>query len=127
MLVVEDSASVTRVLRALLEDEGFYLLCAPTVADGVAVLHTTAVDLVLTDGFSQRPQGVLDSIAPLLAAAGRTPVVLMTGHRIALADAQARGICAVIPKPFDIDQLVAQVRSCFPLVGSDADGGRVPA
>src|SRR5581483_9802588 len=109
ILVVEDSSSITLVLQLMLEGEGYRVLTATGVDEGISVLRSTPVDLILTDSFSPTPQAALESVAPLLSAAGDTPIALLSGHQVALADARAQGFCAVIRKPFDFDTLLNQV------------------
>jgi CheY-like chemotaxis protein len=113
ILVVEDSSGVALVLQALLEGEGYRVLSATSIKEAIELLRTTPVDLILTDAFSSTPQAALDSVAPLLEAAGRIPVALLSGHQISLEDAQARGFCAVIPKPFAVDTLLDEIRHCL--------------
>ena len=118
ILLVEDTAGIALILRVLLEGEGYQVIHVASVAAGVDVLRRSSVDLVLTDAFSPRPEGALASIAPLLAAVGETPIALFTAHTIPLADWRARGLCACIPKPFNFDRLLEQVRACL----QDAEG-----
>ena len=117
ILVVEDNPGVVLVLRMMLEDEGYQVLSAASVREALEILRTRPVDLVLTDAFSPTPQSALDSVEPLIDAAGATPVALMTGHQVSREEAGARGYCAVIDKPFDYDTLLDQIRGC--LAGSD--------
>jgi DNA-binding NtrC family response regulator len=113
ILVVEDSSSITFVLQLMLEGEGYHVLTATSVDGALEILRTSTVDLILTDAFSATPQAALSSVAPLVEAAGKTPIALLTGHQVSLEEAQAQGFCTVIRKPFDLDTLVDQVRACL--------------
>ncbi len=113
ILVVEDSPSITLILRLVLEGEGYQVTAATSVAEAVEALHRSRVDLVLSDAFSQTAEGALESIAPLLAAAGNVPVALMTGHTLSREAVLAHGLCALIRKPFDLDTLLRQVQTCL--------------
>jgi two-component system, OmpR family, response regulator VicR len=113
ILIVEDSREVSVMLRALLEEEGFTVHVAEGVREGVAFLRSSPVDIVLTDSSSSTAAGAIASVASLMEAAGDSPIALMTGHSIPVAEALAQGFCALIQKPFDIDYMLAQVRSCL--------------
>ncbi len=62
---------------------------------------------------SLTPLAAIDRVQPLLDAAGRTPVVLITGHQISVAEAQSRGFCTVVRKPFNYDMLLGRIRTCM--------------
>lgn len=113
VLVVEDNPGIGLVLRVLLEGESFIVTLAVTVSAGVAALREQAFDLILTDSFSQTPATALDSVAPLLAAAGDTPLALMTAHDIPISEVRARGICALISKPFEIEAVLDSIQRCL--------------
>ncbi len=120
ILVAEDTAGIALVLRTLLEGEGYRVVHASTVAEGVGALACGPVDLILTDSFSQTPEGAVESVAGLLTAAKDTPVALVTAHDVPHSNLRARGLCTRIPKPFDADELLQQVGSCL------RDAGRQP-
>jgi DNA-binding NtrC family response regulator len=119
ILVAEDNAGIGLVLRLLLEGEQFRVILVTSLNDAVDVLERRKVDLVLTDSFSQTPETALENLAPLLSAAGKTPVALMTAHDMPVAEARARGLCALIHKPFELDRVLDSVRNCL-------DGSPVP-
>jgi DNA-binding response OmpR family regulator len=113
ILIVEDSPEISNMLSAVLEDEGYDVFIVGSVGAGVVFLANRPVDLILTDASSPTPQGAVASVQPLISAAGSRPVALMTGHQIARAEVLAQGFCALIQKPFDIDVMLEQVRSCL--------------
>jgi len=49
ILVVEDSALVTSAFRMLLEDSGYRVTTAETLAEAIAAASTEPVDLILLD------------------------------------------------------------------------------
>jgi CheY-like chemotaxis protein len=74
------------------------------------VLRSSAVALVIADSFSATADDLFPPTADLRAAAGDTPVALLTGYPIEDDAARAAGFVGVIAKPFELEDLVARVR-----------------
>ena len=113
ILLVEDTPAIVRLLQAVLQDEGYEVSQTSSVGDAIEILRVSSPDLVLSDAFSASAKGALLSVLPLLTAAGETPVAVMTAHRVRAEDVLAQGFCALIEKPFELDTLLDQVRSCL--------------
>jgi CheY-like chemotaxis protein len=111
ILVVDDADALRRLMRIVLEDEGYTIIAVAIQADAVSLLKEVAFDLVITDSFETRPGEALLGAAETLTAAGATPVALFTGHRVELEPAHAAGFADLITKPFDIEVLARQVRT----------------
>jgi CheY-like chemotaxis protein len=111
ILLVDDDAPLRRLLIRLLAGEGYATIVAAMPGDGEALLNEVAFDLVLTDGFSATPNGVVVATAGLLASAGTTPVALFTAHRLDLDHVLAAGFRDLITKPFDIDEALDNIRT----------------
>lgn len=116
VLVVDDDAAIRRMIIAALRREGDYVLLE--AANG-----REALDLMR----GQSPQVVvLDLMMPVMsgwdvlrerqgdASLRAIPVILISANRDPeIATAVDKGICAFLPKPFDIAALGALVRSCI--------------
>jgi DNA-binding response OmpR family regulator len=116
VLVVDDDASIRKMIIAALRREGYRFLEA---ANG-----QQALDLMRSD----RPHVVvLDLMMPILSGwdvlkqrhgdqdLEQIPVIIISANRDPeVATAVDQGICAFLPKPFDIRALSALVRSCIP-------------
>jgi DNA-binding response OmpR family regulator len=113
VLVVEDNEGIGVVVQSLLESEAYRPLLTTSVPEAIALLQEEEVDLILTDGFSETPDGVFESLAPLLTAADGVPIALMTAHQLATNVVEGSGFCALIAKPFDVDMLLGRVRHCL--------------
>lgn len=105
ILVVDDSATVRDVLKAVLQTVGHSIVEA---ADGDAALHVAArqpIDLLLTDIVMPRMSGV-DLARTLTAAHPELPVLFISGFPFDL-EAQRKHIarCAFLQKPFNFDRL----------------------
>ena len=116
VLVVDDDAAIRRMIIAALKREGEYVLLE--AANGREALDAMR---------GQSPQVVvLDLMMPVMsgwdvlrerqgdAMLRAIPVILISANRDPeIASAVDKGICAFLPKPFDIAALGALVRSCI--------------
>lgn len=114
VLVIENTASVSHVVGALLESEGYRVLIASSLELGRQVVDAVRPNLVIADSFAATARQALDRLAPLRDAAKPAPVLLFTAHRDADASVvQAAGFGGLLPKPFDIDDLLARVAAAI--------------
>jgi CheY-like chemotaxis protein len=109
VLVIEDDPDLVALIELLLADEGYDCISCPSVAEALMLMTRQPVDLILTDSFSLTATDVLSPTAPVLLASRGAPVVLLTGFPVEGGDALAAGFAAVQLKPFDLEDLLAQV------------------
>lgn len=116
VLVVDDDSAIRRMIIAALRREGYSFLEAANGKDALDLMRGEHPDVV-----------VLDLMMPILsgwdvlrerahdAAMRDIPVIIVSANRDPeIATAVNAGICAFLPKPFDIAALSALVRSCIP-------------
>ena len=116
ILVVDDDPMVATTVQRVLRPEGYAVDVALGGAQALEQARAHRPDLV-----------VLDLMMPVLsgwdvlrersndAALRKIPVILVSANRDPeVAQAISQGICAFLPKPFDIGALSALVRSCLP-------------
>jgi CheY-like chemotaxis protein len=116
VLVVDDDSNIRRLIVAALKRDGYAFLEAPNGRDALDIMRAEHPDVV-----------VLDLMMPILSGWDvlaerqrhpdlmRIPVILISANRDPeIATAVDKGICAFLPKPFDIGTLSALVRSCVP-------------
>jgi DNA-binding NtrC family response regulator len=112
LLVIDDDPTLRTLLRRAFSDDGYRVLTAISVAEGLAMLRTFRVDLVLTDAF--RTPGETDpwtNLARLRDRARGTPVVICSAHRErSFAGYAQRGFAGLVAKPIGLDALSAVVR-----------------
>ncbi len=105
ILIVDDELAIRHLIAELLTSDGYVVQMA---ADGQAALDLIAhdpPDLVISDVMMPRCDGL--SVLQTLRRAGSTiPVVLMSAAPL------KQGVVGapVLPKPFDLEALLAQVR-----------------
>ena len=114
VLVVDDDASIRRMIVAALRRGPYQFFEAPNGRDALDIMRSEKPDVV-----------VLDLMMPILSgwdvlrerqddpSLRRIPVILISANRdAAIASAVDQGVCAFLPKPFDIGALSALVQSC---------------
>ena len=112
--MVDDDPAIRRMIIAALKRDGYTFYEAPNGREALDVMRTEHPDVV-----------VLDLMMPVLsgwdvlrerqndAELRRIPVIVVSANRDPdVATAVNAGICAFLPKPFDIGALSALVRSC---------------
>lgn len=119
VLVVDDDPNIRRMIVAALRRDGYTFLEAPNGRDALDLMRVEHPDVV-----------VLDLMMPIVSGwdvlrerqqdpeLSRIPVIVVSANRDPdVAVAVNAGICAFLPKPFDIGALSALVRSCMPPSG----------
>jgi CheY-like chemotaxis protein len=119
VLVADDDPNIRRLIVAALRREGYGFVEAANGKEALEVMRTQQPSVVVLDLMMPLVSGwdVLRARAedPELQ---KIPVIVVSANREpALAAAMTAGICAFLPKPFDIGALSALVRSCLPLAG----------
>jgi two-component system KDP operon response regulator KdpE len=108
VLVVDDDPSIRQVCRINLELDGYEVLEADSLATTRVTLAEDDVDIVVLDVHLG-----IERSDPLVAECHErrpvVPVVLLTGS-VDIAHPAAREADAVLPKPFEIGELVSTVR-----------------
>ena len=116
VLVVDDDPNIRGLIVAALRRDGYSFYEAPNGREALDVMRNHHPDVV-----------VLDLMMPIVSGwdvlrerqndsdLQRIPVIVVSANREpALVSAVDAGICAFLPKPFDIGALSALVRSCIP-------------
>jgi DNA-binding response OmpR family regulator len=120
VLIVDDDRDIGDLVHAILTDEGFAVsLLHHQTPDAIRVsVNQLEPDCILLDGASPEEYGPSWAEAAWLSHRDRpVPVVMFTAHRAAMDEAEANesersreaGFSAILPKPFDIDQLLDAV------------------
>jgi len=119
VLVVDDDESLRLLCRVNLELDGYHVLEASTFVEARELIGRADIDAVLLDIHLSDGDG-LDLLREL--GDRRPPVALFTGTQPAAIDGLGD---AVIPKPFEIDELRATVEQLVSQEGAgQVDSGR---
>jgi DNA-binding response OmpR family regulator len=109
ILVLDDDQVILDLLQTVLTDAGYETVVAPGLQ---TMPPDTTPDVVITDLVplkAYRREIALEWIASLRARFADSPLVVVTAHADALAEADMLGANAIIPKPFDVDVLLAKL------------------
>jgi two-component system response regulator AtoC len=106
VLVVDDEASMRRVLEIMLKKMGFGVHPAGNGREALAVLQDQSVDLIITD-LRMPEMGGLEFLSELNRRGIDTPVIVMTAHGTidTAVTAMKHGARDYLLRPFDIDVL----------------------
>ena len=116
VLVVDDDPNIRKMIIAALRREGYAFAEAPNGKEALEIMRAQHPSVV-----------VLDLMMPIVSGwevlqerendpeLRQIPVIIVSATRAPeIATAVDKGICAFLPKPFDIAALSALVRSCLP-------------
>ena len=108
VLVVDDEPAIREVIATLLEDEGYLVRHAKVGLEALDAINGDQIDLIVSDVVMPRLDGA--SLVRKLRRLGHLmPVVLMSA---VYADVDLPGV-RFVPKPFEIDRLLAVVASAL--------------
>jgi DNA-binding NtrC family response regulator len=109
VLIVDDDRSIRLLYRVNLELEGHEVLEAHSLAGARSTLAEEDVDVLVLDVHLQHERS--DAlVAECHDRRPPIPVVLVTGS-VELSNLGLREADAILPKPFELDQLLSTVRS----------------
>jgi DNA-binding response OmpR family regulator len=115
VLVVDDDDAIRTLVERVLRREKFEVECARDGYEAIEKLARNDYGTVLLDLMMPRVDGLgvlrfLETERPREEAPS---VIVMTANLQGAAEAaKAKPTAAVLPKPFDIQQLITQVRGC---------------
>jgi DNA-binding response OmpR family regulator len=110
VLVIEDDPWTRTITTALLAGEGFAVIEAKNGEEGLRLAEQAPPDVVLLDLALPTKSG-LDVLRELKAgrATRDIPVIVVSAYGTLMNEQDAHQAAGVIQKPFDYDDLVAQV------------------
>jgi DNA-binding response OmpR family regulator len=114
VLIVEDDASIRRLVRTVLLRQGYQVEIAADGMEAVSKLGLTDYDVIILDLMMPN----MDGFAFLTAMAQSTPerlkhVIITSAASPSIINDKLKGIpFDLLPKPFDINELISRVRAC---------------
>jgi two-component system, OmpR family, KDP operon response regulator KdpE len=113
ILVVDDEAQITRVLKTTLSSQGYGIR---TAADGEEALHQMkgwSPDLIITDLRMPNMDGL--ELCRRVRMESRTPIIVLSvkGEETIKVEALDAGADDYITKPFKVNELLARVRAAL--------------
>jgi CheY-like chemotaxis protein len=110
ILVVDDDVPIQILMQTLLREFGFHPVTAGSGDKALEVIRGgVKPDLVLLDLNMPGMSGP-DAMRALRAELDDVPIVILSGERIAPEQIAALGAAGAVQKPFDVPELVTQIR-----------------
>ncbi|MFC2084128.1 sigma-54-dependent transcriptional regulator [Bacteroidota bacterium] len=111
ILVVDDSSDTLEILQRSLNSQGYIVYTASNVADGIKILETSIVDLVITDLKMPKSSG-LDLIKHIRANFKNMKIIMITGYATieGAVEAVKLGAEEYLSKPFTDEELFSKVK-----------------
>jgi len=115
VLIVEDEAAISEALTFLLEKEGFVVSAEHTGKAGLAAARATDFDALIIDLLLPDVSGA-EVCARLREDGSEVSILLLTArsHEDAAAQASEARATAFMTKPFEIQDLLARLRTLLP-------------
>jgi len=114
VLIVEDDASIRRLVRTVLLRQGYKVEIAGDGLEAVSKLGLTDYDVIILDLMMPN----MDGFAFMTTMARNTPerlrqVIITSAASPSMINEKLRGIpFDLLPKPFDIQELLSRVGEC---------------
>ncbi|WP_248892096.1 response regulator transcription factor [Bacillus methanolicus] len=114
ILIIEDEIQIGKVLKIELEYEGYEVAIKHDGKSGLEAAFTEKFDLILLDIMLPELSGI-EVLRRLRKAENYTPVILLTARNTTLDKVMGldQGANDYITKPFEMEELLARVRSCI--------------
>ena len=116
VLIVDDDPTLLRLLGILLREEGFKVMAAESGEKALAMLAAERPQLVLSDLKMTGMDGMA-LFSQVQKQHPTLPVIILTAHGTIpdAVEATKRGVYGFIPKPYDQQALLAEVRKALAL------------
>lgn len=113
LLVVDDDSELRLFLQDLLSEEGYLVDIGATMDEALALIDSNVYHLIITDLLTHSSTDPLRSAVQLNVRAHPTPIAALTGWNVSPSEVARAGLARLIPKPFDIDNLLAIIAECL--------------
>lgn len=128
VLIVDDERDIRKMLRRLLEDEGYTVGEAADGAEGLGYLRTSPHQLVvLLDYRMPHMDGeeMLDAVLADPSLAGRHAIIFVTANLLAFSPRLVKlletAAIPVIQKPFQLQAILDEIERAIARLGSSTD------
>ena len=112
ILVAEDEVANLRLISYFLQEQGYCVLQARDGLEALDLMGQFRVDIVLSDLRMPEMDG-LSLTRHILSKVPNTPVVVMTAYDAQVFRALSELRVPVLHKPFTLDQLNLEIKSCL--------------
>jgi DNA-binding response OmpR family regulator len=121
ILIVEDDPAIQTLLLDILHEQGYATMCCQAAQEAQALIMAEQPDLCILDiHLLDRPAGGWEvlSLARLLPATTTVPIIVCSAD-IRFLEVKRQELhaqrCIILPKPFELDVLLAAVAASLDL------------
>src|SRR5256885_15768176 len=120
VLIVDDEPQITRVLKTVLGSHGYQVRTAAEGEAALASLNEWHPELVITDLYMPRMDGV--ELCRRIRAVSSIPIIVLSvkGEERTKVETLDSGADDYVTKPFGIDEVLARVRAALRRAGGGA-------
>ena len=120
ILVIDDDPNLRKTLADILKVKGYATLSAGDGTEGLALIEKNTVDLALIDLGLPDISG-LEVLTRIKAEYPATAVIILTGNATleSALESTNRGAFSYLVKPYEIDQLMLQIRRAIEKLRAD--------
>jgi DNA-binding response OmpR family regulator len=120
--VVEDDASIRRLVKMILEREGYCVDIASDGVEAVLKLGVSEYDVIILDLMMPHLDGFsfMNTLAEVAPERLKRIIVTSAASPTVIRERMRGAPFAILPKPFDIRQLAERVRLCIDASGEAA-------
>src|SRR4026209_1009848 len=113
VLVVADEPQITRVLKTVLSSQGYQVRTAAEAQSALSRLNEWHPELVITDLYMPRMNGV--KLCRRIRSVSAVPIIVLSvkGEERTKVEALDSGADDYVTKPFGTDELLARVRAAL--------------
>jgi two-component system, OmpR family, KDP operon response regulator KdpE len=113
ILVVDDEAQITRVLKTTLSSQGYGIRTAADGEEALDLMKSWSPDLIITDLRMPNMDGL--ELCRRVRMESRTPIIVLSvkGEETIKVEALDAGADDYITKPFSVNELLARVRAAL--------------
>jgi len=109
VLLVDDEATIRRMMRVMLQKRGFQVYDASNGADALASAQQHPINVLVTDVVMQDMDG-WTLARSMTQRQPELPVLFVSGYPVDFeAERPRTSRCAFLPKPFDSGELVSAI------------------
>lgn len=111
ILVVDDEAQITRVLKTTLSSHGYGIRTAADGEEALQIMKDWPPDLIMTDLRMPNMDGL--ELCRRVRAQSRTPIIVLSvkGEEAIKVEALDAGADDYVTKPFSVNELLARIRA----------------
>ncbi len=111
ILVVDDEAQITRVLKTTLSGHGYGIRTAADGEEALQIMKDWSPDLIVTDLRMPNMDGL--ELCRRVRAQSRTPIIVLSvkGEEAIKVEALDAGADDYVTKPFSVNELLARIRA----------------